>query len=111
MRTPLRPVVRMVSEDLLYLNVWRGTQVARGRGLQNLWTPQGKGCKSLIILSGSTGFSCSFERCSSDFGSKWPLGAFFVERLTSNKEGKNSKCFAERRLQALSPEISPPVVP
>ena len=32
-------------------------------------------------------------------------------RLPSNKEGKNSKCFAERRLQALSPEISPPIVP
>jgi hypothetical protein len=33
------------------------------------------------------------------------------EDLASNKEGKNSKCFAERRLQALSPEISPSVIP
>jgi hypothetical protein len=34
-----------------------------------------------------------------------------TERLPSNKEGKNSKCFAERRLRTLSPEISPSVVP
>jgi hypothetical protein len=33
------------------------------------------------------------------------LGAFFVERLTSNKEGKNSKCFAERRF--LSRNLAP----
>jgi len=65
----------------------------------------GKGCKSLIMLSGSTGFTCSFERCSSDFGSKWLFDAFFVERLPSNKEGKNSKCFAERRF--LSRNLAP----
>ena len=33
------------------------------------------------------------------------------DRLPSKKEGKNSKCFAERRLRILSPEISPSVVP
>jgi hypothetical protein len=33
------------------------------------------------------------------------------KRLPSNKEGKNPKCFAERRLQVLSPEISLLVVP
>jgi hypothetical protein len=33
-----------------------------------------------------------------------------AERPPSNKAGENSKCFAERRLQVLSPEISPPVV-
>jgi hypothetical protein len=31
--------------------------------------------------------------------------------LTSNKAGETSKCFAERRLRILSPEISPSVVP
>jgi hypothetical protein len=30
---------------------------------------------------------------------------------SSNKEGKNSKCFAERPLRILSPEISASVVP
>jgi hypothetical protein len=34
-----------------------------------------------------------------------------TERLPSNKEGKNPKCFAERRSWVLSPEISPSVVP
>jgi hypothetical protein len=33
-----------------------------------------------------------------------------IERLPSNKEGKTSKCIAERRLQVLSSEISPSVV-
>jgi hypothetical protein len=32
-------------------------------------------------------------------------------RLSSNKTGGNSKCFAERRLQVLSPEISLLLVP
>jgi hypothetical protein len=34
-----------------------------------------------------------------------------TERLPSNKEGTNPKCFAGRRLRILSPEISPLVVP
>lgn len=38
--------------------------------------------------------------------SEWQLGV-----LPSNKEGKSYKAFAERRLQVLSPEISPSVIP
>jgi hypothetical protein len=34
-----------------------------------------------------------------------------IERLPSNKEGRSYKAFAERRLQAPSPEISPSGVP
>ena len=34
-----------------------------------------------------------------------------TKRLPSNKEGKSYNAFAERRLQASSPEISPSVVP
>jgi hypothetical protein len=37
--------------------------------------------------------------------------AEWIDRLPSDKEGKTSKCFVERRLRFLSPEISFSVVP
>src|ERR1700730_5109997 len=52
---------------------------------------------------------CVFRLSAANGESKTRIGQ--TGPLPSNKEGKNSKCFAERRLWILSPEISPLVVP